>query len=381
MKHPHKLLVAFIIALTMFSGCSKSSEIALPNIISEFSDESPLAAETVSGTYYIAIAAPLTGPYRALGQTIVEGVTLAVEDFNRNQDANHKIGTVILDDGGLVAEGLGRADIAIAQNALGVIGHLNSEISVETSRKYAAAKIPQISPASTHPKYTERSEVRGYVFRTIGTDRQLGTSAAAFAMAEPKYKKIAVLYNDRAYGVSVASEFVRNLARDNSRQLVFYETIPVRTTDHSHTVDRLDELNPDLVFFVGEYNDAGYLVRELKNKVPKAQFLSVEGAHNAKFIEIAGKAAEGAIIISTSIPRDLAMRYQARYETEAAGYVGSSYMAATILLEAAKANNYKSGPSLSQKLAASGAFTSNGDLRDPRFVFYKVIDGHFRAQS
>ncbi len=381
MKYPHKLLAAFLIALTLVSGCNKNPKIAVPNTSDEFGAELPLAAETIAGTYYIAIAAPLTGPYRALGQTIVEGVTLAVEDFNRNQDPNHKIGTVILDDGGLVAEGLGRADIAIAQYALGVIGHLNSEISVETSRKYAAAHIPQISPASTHPKYTERSEVRGYVFRTIGTDRQLGASAAKFAMAEPKYKKIAVLYNDRAYGVSVASEFVRNLAKDSSKQLVFYESIPVRTTDHSHTAERLDDLNPDLVFFVGEYNDAGYLVRELKAKVPKAQFLSVEGAHNAKFIEIAGKAAEGAMIISTSIPRDIAMRYQARYESEAAGYVGSSYMAATLLLEAAKANGYKSGPSLSQKLLANGVFTANGDLKDPKFVFYKVTGGHFLVQN
>ncbi len=352
----------------------------LANSADEFGLESPLEAKTVEGTYYIAIAAPLTGPYRALGRTIVEGVTLAVQDFNNNQDANHKIGTVILDDGGLVAEGLGRADIAIAQRALGVIGHLNSEISVEASRKYAAAHIPQISPASTHPKFTERSDVRGYVYRTIGTDRQLGASAAQFASANPKYKKVAVLYNDRAYGISVASEFVRNLAKDSSKQLVFYETIPVRTTDHSQTVARLDELEPDLVFFVGEYNDAGYLVKELKAKVPKAQFLSVEGAHNVKFIEIGGKAAEGAIVISTNIPNEVATRYKMQYETEATGYVGSSYLAATLLLEAAKANGYKSGPGLAQKLMASGVFTPNGDLRDPHFVLYKVVDSKFVAQ-
>lgn len=375
-----KRCFVFLLALVL-SACSAPKLPQAPlQAEDEFGDGATLSAQTLEGNYYIAIAAPLTGPYRALGQTIVEGVTLAVEDFNRNQDSAHKIGTVILDDGGLVSEGLGRADIAIAQSALGVIGHLNSEISVEASRKYARAHIPQISPASTHPKFTERSDVRGYVFRTIGTDRQLGASAAAYALSSTDFKKIAVLYNDRAYGVSVASEFVRHISSDNSKQLVFYETIPVRTTDHSRTVSRLDELEPDLVFFVGEYNDAGYLVRELKHKVPKAQFLSVEGVHNTKFIEIAGKAAEAAVVISTNIPSDIATRYRMQYETEATGYVGSSYMAATILLEAAKANGYKSGPGLSQKLMATGLFTASGDLRDPRFVRYIVKDSKFQVQ-
>ncbi len=380
MKLPRKFLVT-LTTVAALSACSfLHRDIENKKSADEFNSESPLAIETLDGAYYIAIAAPLTGPYRELGRTIVEGVNLAVEDFNKTQDAAHKIGTVVLDDGGLVAEGLGRADIAIAQKALGVIGHLNSEISVEASRKYSAAKIPQISPASTHPKFTDRPEVKGYVFRTIGTDKQLGERAAAYVSAQQKLKKIAVMYNDRAYGISVASEFVRNLAKDQSKQLIFYETIPVRTSDHSQTVSRLDELNPDLVFFVGEYNDAGYLLKALKEKEPKVAFLSVEGTHNNKFIDIAGKAAEGALIISTSIPSTLAKAYREHYDSEVSGYVGSSYLAAKTLLEAAKANGYKSGAGLSAKLQNSGVFLANGDLKNPNFVFYKVTNGKFVQQ-
>lgn len=382
MSSPRKYLLA-LISLVLLSSCSnfKPQNNDTEQVSTEFGSEATLEAETLNGSYYIAIAAPLTGPYRALGRTIVEGVNLAVEEFNQNQDCSHKIGTVVLDDGGLVAEGLGRADIAIAQKALGVIGHLNSEISVEASRKYSAAKIPQISPASTHPKYTERSDVRGYVYRTIGTDRQLAEAAASYASAHRDLEKIAVLYNDRAYGISVASEFVRKLAKDSSKQLVFYESIPVRTDDHSRTAERLDELNPDLVFFVGEYNDAGYLLKALKHKVPDLQFLAVEGAHNPKFIEIAGRAAEGALIISTSIPNNVAMIYKNHYDTEPSGYVGSSYLAAKILLNAAKANNYQSGSGLAYKLSQSGYFTASGDIKQPNFVFYKVKHGKFEVTT
>ncbi len=359
-----------VLVLVLMTACSK------PNGTSEeFQSESPLSMEGIKGSYYIAIAAPLTGPYKALGQGILEGATLAVEEFNKKQDANHKIGTLILDDGGLVAEGLGRADIAIAQGVLGVIGHLNSEISLETSYKYSAAHIPQISPASTHPKFTETPRNRGYVFRTIGTDLQLSARAAQYANSQTQIKKIAVLYNDRPYGISVSSAFISQIRTDKT--IVFNERIPVRTSDHSATVARLDELDPDLVFFVGEYNDAGYLLKALKAKIPKLQFLAVEGVHDKKFISIAGKASEGALVLGTSCPDEIRATYLERYKKEPSAYVATSYLATQLLVQAAQRNSFKSGSNLAKELKASQFFLPNGDLKTPNFVLYRVHKGHF----
>lgn len=344
----------------------------------EFKETETLSIETIAGDYYIAIAAPLTGPYQALGKSIVEGATIAVEEFNLEH--RKKIGTVIVDDGGLVSEALGRADVLIAEEVLGVIGHLNSEISVETSKKYRAAKIPQISPASTHPKFTERAGVKGYVFRTIGTDRQLGAAAAEYVLKQKDLKRIAVLYNDRAYGVSVASEFVRNIAKDSDKELVFYETIPVRTSDHSATAEKIDEEDADLAFFIGEYNDAGYLVKELKKRLPKIQFLAAEGVHNEKFIEIGGEAAESALVIGArQAPTEVQKRYKNKYRKEDSGYVGSSYLATKILLEAIKKNGFDDTNDIAEDIAKNELFDPNGDLIDPNFVFYQVKDQNFVA--
>lgn len=379
---PRKILLILCLCLLSMSACTKKK--IETKTTDEFSEEETLEVETIQGKHYIAIAAPLTGPYRELGRTIVEGASLAVEEFNKNmKNQDHKIGTIIIDDGGLVAEGISRADIVIAEKALGVVGHLNSMVSVEASRKYAGASIAEISPASTHPKLTERPEVQGYIFRTIGTDRQLGKSSADYVSSNPDYKKVAVLYNDKSYGISVASEFVRNLAQNPEIELVFYETIPVRTKDHSKTAEIVAGKKPDLVFFVGEYNDAGYLVKELKAKLPKVQFLSVEGAFHQAFIDIAGKSAEGSLIIGAEdIPNEVQEQYKTKYKKDSSGYVGTSYQATKVLLSAIQESGFKDDPKpVAEAVAKNKLFDPNGDLIDPKFVFYKVIDGHFVPQS
>lgn len=341
--------------------------------------EEPIEVATIEGNHYIAIAAPLTGPYKELGNSIIEGANLAVEEFNHLEaSAKHKIGTLVIDDGGLVSEGLARADLVTAQNALGVIGHLNSEISIETSKKYSQSGIAEISPASTNPKLTERTEIKGYVYRTIGTDRQLGEMAAKYVMSSGKFKRIAVLYNDRPYGVSVASEFVRVLARDKEKEIVLYQTIPVRTTNHKATAHKVAETKADIVFFIGEYNDAAYLIKELKVEAPQLQFLAAEGVHHQAFIDLAGKAAEGALIVGTApAPEFIRERYKQKYNKESSGYVGTSYRATMLLLDAIKANDYKNPQSIAETLSKNELFDPNGDLIEPNFVIYKVEDSRF----
>lgn len=363
----------------MVSCGSKSATKDRENKDSHFSTESTLEVQTIDGNHYIAIAAPLSGPYKELGNSIVEGANLAVEEFNSKEAASgHKIGTIIIDDGGLVSEGLARADLIIAQNSLGVIGHLNSEISIESARKYSRHKIVEISPASTNPKLTEMPEVKGYVYRTIGTDAQLGKLAADYVKKHSNFKKIAVVYNDRAYGVSVAAEFAKELAKDKTKELVIYQTIPVRTTDHKATAEKLAEAKADLVFFVGEYNDAGYLLKDLKTKLPKIQFLGAEGVFNQSFVKIAGACAEGALIIGTTLASpEVQAKYEAQYHKPISGYVSNSYRATKILLDAIKANGYRDPAGVAKKVSQNKTFTPNGDLANPDFLIYKVSGGKF----
>lgn len=371
----NKILVIVICALALLNtACSKKTTTNNPNQDDTFNQEDTLEIQTIDGNHYIAIAAPLTGPYKQLGNSIVEGANLAVEEFNASEAIkNHKIGTMIIDDGGLVSEALARADLVIAQKSLGVIGHLNSEISIEASKKYSKAGIVEISPASTSPKLTDRPEIKGYVYRTIGTDTQLGEVAAAYVKANDKYKKIAVLYNDRPYGVSVSSEFTKSLAKDPTKEIVLQQTIPVRTSNHSAIAEKVSQAQADIVFFIGEYNDAGYLVNDLKKRNPNIQFLGSEGVHHQEFINIAKANSEGALIIGAApAPKAIQEKYEAQYHKPISGYVSTSYKATKLLLEAIKANDFKNPKEIAKTVGENTIFDNNGDLLQPEFVIYRV---------
>ncbi|NQY81138.1 MAG: branched-chain amino acid ABC transporter substrate-binding protein [Candidatus Caenarcaniphilales bacterium] len=371
-----KLISIFLFSIVLLNACSSSKD----SSASHFKNEGTLDLTTVAGNHYLAIAAPLTGPYQALGKTIVEGAQLALEEYNDAvKDSKDKVGFVILDDGGIVIEALERAKIAIEEGVLGVIGHLNSQVSIEASKKYITAKIPQLSPASTHPKFTERPDYRGYVFRTIGTDRQLGEAAANLVLDNSNFNRVAVLYNDKPYGVSVSSEFVRRLAKNKAKEVVFYETIPVRTEDHSFTAKKVAQAKPDVIFFVGEYNDAGYLIKDLRKELDNGfQFLAAEGVHNQDFINIAGTAAEGSLILGAPLPsQEILLKYEKRFKKPLAGYASTSYKATKILLSAMKQSEFKSSEEVAKLIAADDRFDLNGDLVDPSFTLYKVSGKSF----
>ena len=162
--------------------------------------------------YKIAVVAPQTGPYSLLGSSIINGAELAVEEANEAGGVNgKKIVLVKEDDGGLVGEGAFFAyRLTRTEMILGVIGHLNSDISIPASEFYTRAMVPQISPGSTSPYFTERKSVQGYVFRTIGRDDAQGKLLASYVLKKG-LKRVAILYNDREYGKSLAGEFAKAL--------------------------------------------------------------------------------------------------------------------------------------------------------------------------
>jgi branched-chain amino acid transport system substrate-binding protein len=172
---------------------------------------------------------------------------------------------------------------------------------------------------------------------------------------------------------------VREIAKSEDQKLVFYQTIPVRTSNHSATAKKVAKTEPDLVFFIGEYNDAGYLVKALKQEIPKVQFLGAEGIFDKEFIKIAGSAAEGTIIIGpkSNEDPDFANKFYQRFGKKPAGYVSSSYKATQILLEAIKENNFKNPEGVAVSVSKNPAFDPNGDLINAGFGIYQVKNSDF----
>ncbi len=374
-KLQKSFLILCIFASLLFSGvaCSRS----LKQSSAENKD-----------VYKIAVIAPQFGPYQALGLSIINGAELAVNLKNKNGGIDGKqIELIKVDDGGLAGEGTWRARSLVENMVLGVIGHLNSDISIPASEVYSKAMIAQISPGSTSPFFTEREAVRGYVFRTIGRDDKQSEVSAKFAL-EKGFKKIAVLYNNRGYGLSLANEFSKQINLSKLAEIVFYEQYKVDTKDFSKEIAKLKIKSPDVVFFAGEYGDAARFLKALRSSGLKTAFLGSEGVFDPEFIDTTKSAGEGALIVSLPEIKDKEFieNYKTTFKKDLGAYSSNSFDATNILISAIEKVKEKDSEKIAKALSETKnfpgltgviSFDPKGDLVDAGFSVYEVMNGMF----
>jgi len=375
MKKNNIITLSFIILVLFLAGCNKAI--------------SPVSQKDNNDVYKIAVIAPQFGPYEALGLSIIHGAELAVEEKNKNGGINgKKIELLREDDGGLASEGLLKAQNLVSENVLGVIGHLNSDISVPASEVYAMAMIAEISPGSTNPLFTERTPVRGFVFRTVGRDDKQGEIAADYVLKNA-FKRVAVIYNNRSYGQSLSSEFIKRIESSNTDvKVVLSSMYEVGSKDYSTEVNKIKAAVPDIIFFAGEYSDAGKLLKQIRSAVVNAKFLGGEAVFDQEFIDIAGNASNGAVVISLPEVSDLNFieSYKKSFGKDLGAYSANSFDAANILISAIEKVREKNSDKVAKAVGETKDFNGltgkitfdlKGDLLNPQFSIYEVKDRKF----
>ena len=125
----------------------------------------------------------------------------------------------------------------------GVVGHLNSGVTIPASAVYNQAGIPMISGSATNPKLTEQ----GFkvVFRTVGRDDQQGPAVAAYVANELKAKKVAIADDATAYGEGLANEVEKTL-KAAKVQIVAREKTNDKATDFKAILTKMKGKNPDV---------------------------------------------------------------------------------------------------------------------------------------
>ena len=331
-----------------------------------------------AGPIRIGVEAPMTGPLAKQGQDMRNAVQLAIDEHNAKGGA--RVELVVGDDKGDPREGLLAARQLVAAGVVGVVGPYNSGVAIPVSAEVYDPAHVAILTVATNPKVTERG--LRTVFRIIGRDDQQGAIAAKEARRLGLSKAV-VLHNKNAYGQGLAEVFAKDF-KALGGQVLAIDGIASGEKDFSATLTRLKTLSPDLLFFGGEYQDAGPLARQARRLGLAARFLSGDAALDATFIKLAGtKAAEGALV---TFPPPASEAFLARYRKrfgEPGAYSGYAYDGARILLDAAGAGS----PALvAAKIAktkkfpgvtGSIGFDAKGDLTRAGFILWQVKAGQF----
>ncbi len=164
------------------------------------------ACDSPPDTLKIGVAQPLTGNLASLGQDLLNGVTLAVEELNKKGfTVNGKpvlLEVVAMDDRANASTGVEVAHQLVDAGVVAVIGHLNSGVSIAAAPVYAAKNIAQLA-ISTNPKFTQLGF--NTTFRLVANDTLQAKAIGSYSASQFKATKYAVLDDGTPYGKDLAA--------------------------------------------------------------------------------------------------------------------------------------------------------------------------------
>jgi branched-chain amino acid transport system substrate-binding protein len=348
-------------------------------------------AEAPPTVVKIGLAAPITGPQAHIGIDIRNGTQLAVDDINAAgltiDGKKIKLELVAEDDEANPTKATTVAQKMVDSKVVAVVGHFNSGASIPASKIYSDAGIPQISPSSTNPKYTQQGFKT--TFRVVANDDQQGPVGAKFALEKLKPKTIAVIDDSTAYGQGLADTF-EAAAKAGGAKIVAREHTTDKDTDFKAILTKIKGRKPDLVFFGGIDPQAGPMMKQLTELGIKAKFMGGDGIQTPNFIKLAGNAAEGAMASMPGLPKDqmpggakFLAKFKARFNAEVELFAPMGYDAVFVFVEAMKRANSTDpakflpevGKTDYQGVIGPIAFDDKGDLKNGPITIYVVKDG------
>ncbi len=200
-------------------------------------------------TAKLGLILPLTGPESVAGQSILQGVQLAIAQVGVSAEGRPY--RLIVRDSAGVPE---RAQAAVARLAreekvIGIIGPVFSETARAAATEADRLKVPMVVPFAHAPGIPELSP---YVFRNSLTNRAQAAFMARYAVESLGLKRFAILYPDDSYGNDLKTLFTLGVEALGGRVVgqAAYDPAANDFTESIRTLggiadEELERLSPD----------------------------------------------------------------------------------------------------------------------------------------
>ena len=354
------------------------------------------AAGLATGQEVVRIghSAAVTGPVSYFGKDTENGARMAIEALNARGMliGGKKVRFELMaeDDGGDPKQATSVAQKLVDARVNGVVGHETSGTTIPASKIYFQAGIPQISPSSTSPKYTQQGF--NTAFRVVANDVQLGRALGRYAVKEVGARRVAVIDDRTAYGQGLATEFAKGLQQQGVK-VVAREFTHDKATDFNAILTKIRATKPDLVFFGGMSSVAGPMLRQMKQLGLNTKLMGGDGICSDEIHKLSGGAmADGQVFCAEAGGVDAAGKaamdnfraaYKKRFGIEVQINAPYAYDAVMTMAQAmAKAGSTAPAsylPALAgiEHKGVTGlvAFDPKGDIRDGTITLYTFKGG------
>ena len=343
----------------------------------------------------LGFASPLTGPQAHYGKDNLNGTRLAIDELNargpRIGSQPVRFEVAVGDDQADPRTGTIVAQQMVDARIRGMVGHFNSGVTIPASRIYHDAGIPQVT-VSTNAKYTRQ----GYrtAFRLMADDDQQGAALGRYAVGRLGYKRLAVIDDRTAYGQGLADAFAAAVKAAGG-EVIKREYTSDKDFDFRAILTLLRATKPEAIFFAGYDAQAGPMARQMQELGIKAPLLGGETMNTAKFLELAGPAAEGHVASTPGAALEqrpqgkaFAERYRRAFKEEVGLYAPYYYdgvmVVAAAMQKAGSAEPSKYLPELRRirhaGITADIEFDADGNLKQGLLSIFRVQGGKWVLQ-
>ena len=323
----------------------------------------------------LAFLGALSGDNGALGQNMVDGAQIALDEWNKtNKSCQIKMDKY--DSQGDPAQASPLASkIVLDKKVIGLIGPGFSGETKATMPTFEEGGLTMITPGATNAKLSENGWKTFH--RILANDDKQGPGIVA--LIKKTGKKVGVIDDASEYGKGLADN-----VRTGLGALKVADDVVAQGTDPSTAVNKMKAAGVDTVFYGGYYADAAKLVKAMRDAGVTAQFVGGDGVLDQKFIDNAGASAEGSLLTATGAPSDINPAFQAKFKAKYAGkdpaiYGPEAYDCASVFLAALKAGKLdrKSIGAFVSAYDAEGVtkrikFTATGEVAGDAVYSYKV---------
>lgn len=350
-------------------------------------------ANNNSNSGRIGILFPMTGDAGEYGVKGRKAIELALEQINSAGGVDGKPVKVVYEDS--------KADPSVGVTAIqkmisidkvsAVVGDIVSSVSIPAAAVAEKNNVVMIAPTSSAPALTNAGK---FIYRVWPSDLLEGEAAGNYAK-EKGYKKAVIFHLNNDYGNQIADIFKKNY-ESKTQRVVDDEAYSEKNTSYRGMLSKISMMNPDVIYIAGYYEDTAQILKEARELGIRAQFMGATAIEDNKFIELAGKAAEGIIYPLASgfdaksndpITKKFVVDFEKKYGYEPGWVESHCYDAFMLIVNAMKKTGKVDGDSIRKYLDDMGTyngvtgkikFDANGDVTKP-VIFKTVKDGQFEV--
>lgn len=358
--------------------------------------EGAAAAPASGDAFTLGLICPLSGSSAVSGQILKNATEMAVNEINAAGGINGEIQIVLaeVDDEGVPATSVTAMQKLVEQDKVNaVIGAQASSCTLANMEITKAAKIPQITPASSNVAVTQSGNP--YIFQMTATDELHMRNIMKYMAEENSATTFAILYESSDFGTG-GYKIASDVCSDYSLEMVANEVYNAGDTDFSVVLGKMQQANPDFFIFWGYHTEVAMICKQMQQYGISYPVIG-QGYNSPELTNLGGAAVEG-IMIDTAFdaanPDEKVQEFDKKYtELYGEGYdqnAPQSYDAVYVIKDAverciADGKDYKDGEVLNEYIHSTAwdgvtgitTFDENGRM-DKELLIITIENGEHK---